>query len=71
MSELTPNRKAPAMLTPPTASKKMPPRLDQIDPILRGSIYLDALEQLADQEVLSDSVLPRTRQRGSVLKQKP
>ena len=48
-------------LTPPTVSGRPPPpppiRLNQVNAAMRTSVYIDALEQLMDEEVLADSCI--------------
>ena len=39
--------------TPPTGNKKPPPAINKVASYLRTSAYFDAIEQLADDEVLS------------------
>ena len=60
--------------TPPTIdSKPIPPSLNHVGSVQRTSMYIDALEQLRDEEVLADSVAKptvnrrRTTRRGPVV----
>ena len=43
--------------TPPTGNKKPPPAINKVASYLRTSAYFDAIEQLADDEVLSETSL--------------
>ena len=52
----TPPAALPISKTPPTAGKptRPPPSLAKLPSMMRTSVYLDALEQLKDEELLSD-----------------
>ena len=53
----------PVALTPPTATRK-PPTIGSTSATFRTSVYIDALEQLKDEEVLSDAFESTRRQRS-------